>query len=376
MRYSRTLAQLTLFACHLADLKEQYSVNFDKMHGLSVQSGTLARCVMDDHRSEASREAILRLLQGIIEYRGKLMESAQDQYLVFHFLALKNLRHDGGFPPPIDVTQALAHLQWCFRLVMFNKLRRKLKAAASNAVDNEARGSTAWAKLEKSLVRETLGCLHIDACTQMGTIHSMKGILRHHAEQHPRPPLARWDDLTFTRLYCEGKQFTLDAFRSMNQNLLERSRTLLQELMFGENATSWLKIPDFIHDREGKCGDLYSFLMDRDNGFDYLNSTFAQGMLKHFVVGNVNGKLQLSGVGAYLSKCRAMLDLIAAMMHVTGGGAPRAEEAVQTRILEGKEGKRNLFHMRGKIGWVLQYNKAKAQKVREQCSRRRIDLKY
>jgi hypothetical protein len=46
-------------------------------------------------------------------------------------------------------------------------------------------------------------------------------------------------------------------------------------------------------------------------------------------------------------------------------GAPRAEEAIQTRILEGKEGGRNIFWIRGKIGWILQYNKFKGQKVRE-----------
>lgn len=58
-----------------------------------------------------------------------------------------------------------------------------------------------------------------------------------------------------------------------------------------------------------------------------------------------------------------MLELMAGMMHLTSGGAPRAEEAIQTRILEGKEGKRNLFWIRGKLAWVLEYNKSKSQSV-------------
>ncbi|KAJ9096479.1 hypothetical protein QFC20_006422 [Naganishia adeliensis] len=102
--------------------------------------------------------------------------------------------------------------------------------------------------------------------------------------------------------------------------------------------------------------------MDTRNEFKYLNSPFAQNMMmRHFVKGADGDRVQCVGVAAYLSRSRELLSMIAAMMHTTAGGAPRAEEAIQTRILEGREGRRNLFYMRGKIAWILNYNKSKAQ---------------
>lgn len=197
----------------------------------------------------------------------------------------------------------------------------------------------------------------------MGTIHSMKGVLKYHADNYPRAGIARWDDLFFTRIHCEGKQFDLAEFRKMNANLLKRGWALLKELMFEEELETHLKWPKVVTEREANAGDLYSFLVDPDNGFNYLRAGFAKKMLKHFHVGTIDGEMQCQGVSVYLGKARELLNLIAAMMHTTCGGAPRAEEAIQTRILEGKEGRRNLFFMRGKIAWILNYNKSKAQKV-------------
>lgn len=310
----------------------------------------LASAAMEDPTSEDSMTALSTLLVTIIEFRGSLSNPLQEQYVVFHFLALRHLRSDGGFPPAIDVTQALAHLQWGFRLVMFLKIRKLLSDKSANTNEME-------------VLRSTIECLHVGQSTQMGTIHSMKGVLRWHAERHPRAPLARWDDLTYTRLYCEGKQFALDDFRSMNEAMLSKAEDLLDELLMGERLKTWLKMPAYIHDNESAVGDLYSFLIDPRNKLGFLNSTFARHMLDHFTVGTVDGAIQSKGVSSYLSKCRALLDMIAAMMHLTCGGAPRAEEAVQTRILEGREGKRNLFWIRGKLAWVLEYNKSKSQTV-------------
>jgi hypothetical protein len=344
------MAQLCLFLCHLADLQDQYSVDFAALHSLSDMVEGLASSVMDDPTSKDSMTALSTLLVAVIEYQGSLSNSLQEQYVVFHFLALRHLRSDGGFPPAIDVTQALAHLQWGFRLVMFMKIRNMLTDKPEHTSEME-------------LLRSTLICLHAGQSTQMGTIHSMKGVLRWHAERHPRAPLARWDDLTYTRLYCEGKQFALEDFRSMNEAMILKAEDLLGELLMGEKLESWLKMPEYIHDNESAVGDLYSFLIDPQNKLGYLNSTFARHVLHRFTVGTVDGAIQSSGVSGYLSKCRAMLDMVAAMMHLTSGGAPRAEEAVQTRILEGKEGKRNLFWIRGKLAWVLEYNKSKSQSV-------------
>lgn len=349
-RYSRTMAQLCLFLCHLADLEEQYSVNFNALHSLSGMVEHLAAATMEDPTSVESMDALSTLLTTIIEYRGSLSNSLQDQYVVFHFLALRHLRSDGGFPPAIDVTQALAHLQWGFRLIMFMKIRNTLADRSEHQSETE-------------LLRTTLACLHVGQSTQMGTIHSMKGVLRWHAERHPRTPLARWDDLTYTRLYCEGKQFALEDFRSMNEAMVLKAEELLQELLLGEKLEEWLKPPDYIHDNESAVGDLYSFLIDPRNKLGYLNSAFARHALSRFTAGTVDGRIQSTGISDYLSKCRAMLDLIAAMLHLTSGGAPRAEEAIQTRILDGKDGKRNLFWIRGKLAWVLEYNKSKAQAV-------------
>lgn len=350
VRYSRTMAQFCLFACHLADLKGEYSVNFDELHSLSNMVEPLAACALKDPRSPETMAALSILLLKLIEYQGSLANSLQHQYIVFHFLALRHLRTDGGFPPAIDVTQALAHLQWGFRLVMFIKIRQSLTQPRDGYN-------------EMDLLRTSLSCLHVGKSTQMGTIHSMKGVLRWHAEHHPRATLARWDDLTYTRLYCEGKQFALDVFRAMNMAMLLKAENLLKELLLGDPLDSWLNSPNYIHDNESAVGDLYSFLIDPRNKLGYLNSAFAKQALQHFTVATVGGAVQSRGVSTYLSKCRTMLELIAGMMHLTSGGAPRAEEAIQTRILEGKEGKRNLFWIRGKLAWVLEYNKSKSQSV-------------
>lgn len=350
IRYGRTLAQLALFACHLSDVKGDYSVDFDKLHGLSSLTEPLAASVMRDCHSEESHMALCRLFEVIVGYRGSLIDAPQEQYLIFHYLALRNLRMDGGFPPPIDTTQELAHLQWCFRLITFIKLGRD--------VDGTRGGEE-----EENTIKLELRCLRAGQATQMGLIHSLKGILRMHAEQHPRAPMARWDDLNYTRLYCEGKQFSLEGFRAMNDRMSNRAEAMLDDLVMGEDISTWITIPEFIHDREGNSGELYSFLLDSRNKFDYLSSPFALHMLKHFAVSAVGGTIQSKDVTTYLSKCRGLLDMIAAMMHLLSGGAPRAEEAVQTRILEGKEGRRNLFWMRGKLGWVLEYNKSKSQSV-------------
>lgn len=359
IRYSRTLAALALLACHLADLKDEYSVNFDQTHKLSEIVTPLAAAVMEAHQSAMTQQLLTQLFEAMIQYRGTLSAALEDQYIVFHFFALKNLRSDGGFPPPIDTTQSLAHLKWCFRLVMFNRLRSALQDERRRCKES---GDTVRLDEEK-LIKDTLWPLRVGHATEMGTILSIKGILRLHAEQRSRPPMARWDDLDFTRLYCQGKQFSLGTFRTMNEKLLSRGESLLSELLMEEKEKDWLSIPDYIHDDEGKSGDLYTFLLDSRNCFHYLDSPFALHMMQRFSAGVVNGRLQTKGIQEYLSRCRALLDLIAAMMHLTGGGAPRAQEAIQTRILEGKEGKRNVFWMRGKIGWILQYNKSKGQKV-------------
>lgn len=344
------MAQLALFACHLSDIKGDFSVDFDKMHGLSGLTEPLASAVMEDPESEDSRNAFCCLFDNILQYRGSLVDAPEEQYIVFNYLALRHLRMDGGFPPPNDVTQELAHLQWCFRLIAFVRLRRGLRESGGGVE-------------EAGMIKKELECLHAGQATQMGMIHSLKGVLRMHAEQHPRVPAARWDDLRYTRLSCEGKQFSLEAFRAMNDRISSRAERLIEELMMGEEISTWFTIPDFIHDRDRSSGELYSFLVDARNKFDYLNSPFALDMLKHFAVSAVDGTIQSKNVTAYLSKCRALLDIIAAMMHLLSGGAPRAEEAIHTRILEGKEGRRNLFWMRGKIGWVLEYNKSKSQGV-------------
>lgn len=350
---------MALFSCHLADLKDDYSVDFDSSHELTSIVTPLAAAVMVDPQSATTQQLLTQLFEAIILYRGTLSAPPEDQYIVFHFFALRSLRSDGGFPAPIDTTQSLAHLQWCFRLVMFARLRSVLQEQRRRAKDTTVGNRTD----EEQLIKDTLSPLRVGQATEMGTILSIKGILRHHAERHPRPPMARWDNLERTRLYCQGKQFSLETFRVMNEKLLIRGESLLAGLLMGEKEEDWWTVPDYIHDNEGKSGDLYSFLIDPRNRFHYLNSPFAVHMLQKFTAGVVNGRLQTKGIQEYLSRCRALLDLIAAMMHLTAGGAPRAQEAIQTRILEGKEGKRNLFWMRGKIGWILHYNKSKGQKV-------------
>lgn len=362
VRYSRTLAAFVLYLCHLADLKERYSVDFDSSRELSSTASLLVTAVSEDYKSDHAGILLCQLLESVIEARGSLFNSVQDGYIVFHFLALRHLNVDGGFPPPIDTTQALAHLQWGFRLVMFNKIRTLLCLASQRpyAEDRQHRVLD-----ESQIVSTVLTPLHVGQATEMGTLHTLKGILRYHADNHPRHALARWDDLTFTRLYCEGKLFSLDAFRAMNDNLVSRGEVALSELLLGEKLEDWLHPPAFIHDRESNTGGRYSFLVDSRNGFNYFGSAFARHMLSHFAVGCINGAIQTQGIAEYLSRCRTLLGLLAAMMHVSCGGAPRAEEAIQTRILEGKEGGRNIFWIRGKIGWILQYNKSKGQKVRE-----------
>ena len=135
----------------------------------------------------------------------------------------------------------------------------------------------------------------------------------------------------------------------MNQSMVERSWKILHELMLKEPIEEHMQWPTFMHDRDGKTGDLYSFLMDDRNALSYLGSAFARKVLvKHFAQGCIGGRIQCQGISGYLGRARELLNLIAAMMHLTGGGAPRAEEAIQTRILEGREAGRNLFYLRGK----------------------------
>jgi hypothetical protein len=360
IRYSRTLAAFVLFLCHLADLEDRYSVDFNYTHNLSEVVQPFIAAVSKDYESPLCKLLLVQLLEPVIDTRGSLFNSAQDGYLVFHFLALRHLNSDGGFPPPINTTQALAHLQWCFRLVMFNKVRSMLCLSPQRPYTEKYNRDDMD---EIPIIKSILLSLQAGQATEMGTIHTLKGILRHHADNHPRPSLARWDDLTFTRLYCEGKQFSLDAFRAMNENLLDQGERAVGALMLEESMEDWFVMPEFIHDRESNNGGRYSFLIDSRNGFDYLGSAFARHMLSYFAVGYVNDKVQSRGIPEYLSRCRTLLGLLAAMMHTSCGGAPRAEEAIHTRILEGKEGGRNLFWIRGKVGWILQYNKSKGQKV-------------
>lgn len=131
-----------LFICHLADQKDRYSVDFEDLHGLGEAIPELIRTVRVDPKSEEARSRLLEVLIQIIEFRGSLGKSAESQYIVFHFLALRHLRQDGGFPPPIDVTQTLAHLQWCFRLVMFSKVLKKMEDRTSQREDQRAAGGT------------------------------------------------------------------------------------------------------------------------------------------------------------------------------------------------------------------------------------------
>ena len=352
----------------MAEQGGRYSVDFESKHKLAKRVSDLKNSIAWASDQKEPTRIMLELLEEIIEYEGTLGDSLENQYIVFHFLALRHLRADGGFPPPTDTTQALAHLQWGFRLVMYAKIRKLLAAESKTSKAKvglwENRTKENRETHEVGIIREALEPLRTGAPTQMGTIHSMKGVLRYHAEAHPRAPLARWDDLSFTKLYCEGAEFDLAQFRKMNRNMVERGWNMLKELLLDEPIERHMTWPGYVHDLEGRTGDRYSFLVDERNGFSYIGGSFATRMLvKHFAKGSVNDTLQCQGVSAYLARAREFLNLIAAMMHLTGGGAPRAEEAVKTRILEGTEGGRNLFFLRDKIAWVLTYNKSKAQKV-------------
>ncbi|GHJ89010.1 hypothetical protein NliqN6_5412, partial [Naganishia liquefaciens] len=111
IRYSRTLAALVLFVCHLAEEGDRYSVDFEAKHDLGRVAGEFQDSIMAGNSGEEATELLLSILSKVIEFEGTLADTPENQYIVFHFLALRHLRPDGGFPPPVDVTQALAHLQ-------------------------------------------------------------------------------------------------------------------------------------------------------------------------------------------------------------------------------------------------------------------------
>jgi hypothetical protein len=179
VRYSRTMAAFLLFICHVGEEGDRYSVDFDAKHDLAKIVHELQDSVVLSADQKEPTQLMLTILERVIEYEGTLAESASSQYIVFHFLALFHLQDDGGFPAATAVTLACAHLQWGFRLVMYHKVRRMLASP---------HGRT---ETEMKTIRRVLEPMCAGTPTQMGTLLSIKGVLRYYAEAHPRPPLAR-----------------------------------------------------------------------------------------------------------------------------------------------------------------------------------------
>lgn len=77
MRYARTLASLVLFLTHLAEQKSAYSVNFDAMHGLSIQVDRLKAELSAGGSDRAAKRVVLDILGGVMDWEGSLWEKAE-----------------------------------------------------------------------------------------------------------------------------------------------------------------------------------------------------------------------------------------------------------------------------------------------------------
>jgi hypothetical protein len=201
------------------------------------------------------------------------------------------------------------------------------------------------------------GCL-----TPLGEFQSLRDFGRIMARTDPPSFLLRWSDDGNT-LYYDDTSITMDKFRTFSEHLVQLGERQCSGMMydwlpkvdFGQVKDEWgntRKGFSFIHHAGNKLADAYLQLSAR------ACTTEDGGLIR-------NGEWNHAAISQYLRRKEAFLETLMAILHTTGGQAPRSTELFSLEYQNGSSTERGVYVYNGRMAYVTRYHKARRSTNKE-----------
>ena len=286
----------------------------------------------------------------------KLISSRWESPLL-HFLARRGIHSmEAHFLDASQYSQTLAAVVFGARLLVYYHL--------TLTMNRESEGTSLYSQLKK-VHREYL---HDQSDAPMGEMLSLLAYAMAKAKAGTNQPSIVWE--SEETMYFKGEPVSKAGFRSLAQSLLDKTKDCLHRHLL-LNGTIDASDIDLISIKDGITGQAagFSFLNDKRNlALDIHQTQLLRSIVSLNEVGlylytTVDEKYfwRPDAVAAYLQHMQHFLNLLAVLVHITGGLPLRGTELLTMRYANGPTAIRNVYVQGGQVMIVLDYCKTTSQ---------------
>ena len=288
-----------------------------------------------------------------------------------------------------DVTGYIAALQFCNKVVMLEySVPQAQRPGAENTIaqysfyasveplsQNLSQSSTQTTVINPldtfKLVREQF--LVINQHTPFAYLQQLMRYAKEIARNMKAKGKILWSK-DKQRLFYNGQLLEMEQFRGFIRKLLDDTKQLAIELLFGDrNSIDSLDL-NGIRDDHSNTSLRYSFVKDKENKLLDGTIRMVQRLKEHnsaidfLSLDGEKLEFQADAVSAYTARYKRFLELILILVHITAGQPARGTEITSLRYCNWLTVPRNIYMLDGQVMLVTTYHKSQSmwneQKVR------------
>ncbi|KAF6783210.1 hypothetical protein CSOJ01_15923, partial [Colletotrichum sojae] len=297
----------------------------------------------------AVQDLILQLLYFLFteEYEGGRSGST----LLVYFCGVLGISSDGTvFQRPKNYTKHLSALIYCARLIIMEVLLPRKSHPYAGYPARPRRG-----QLDRlNEVRREKMCLGSQA--PLGELISLRAYGRALSMSDGPSFRVNWSD-DGKILRWDEHRLSMAQFRSLADDVLQRSDSAVDDLMYGWNPGCDLSK---VRDRMANTSQGYSFVSEPANNLHeaYLN------LSQQVSLANLDGLLSANGwvkhkVRRYLESSDTLLKLLLLLAYLTGGQAARGTELMSVEHQNGSSTSRGIYVYSGTMVIVTRHHKSR-----------------
>ncbi|KAE9565912.1 hypothetical protein CGMCC3_g17908 [Colletotrichum fructicola] len=299
--------------------------------------------------SSALEDLTLRLLYFLMTE--EFEDGQSKSTLLVYFGGVLGLTSDGsGFRRPGNYTASLSAFIYCARLVVVEVL---LPRTSHDYVSYPARPRSGQLDILNRVRRETM-CLGSQA--PLGEFLSLRAYGRVLSTADGPSFRFDWSDDGQTISWDNGR-LSLQQFRTLAHNMVQNVAAAVDQLMYG-----WHPVFDLskTKDRMVNTHQGYSFVSEPANGLQdaYLD------LSQRACLSKIDGLLSKDGwvvrrVQRYINDSEALLSILFALIHVTGGQAARGSELTSVQYQNGTSTPRGVYIYSGALVLITRHHKTR-----------------
>ncbi|MBA3789561.1 hypothetical protein H0X32_04210 [Patescibacteria group bacterium] len=346
--YSLRLTRLIEFMVLTADTMEslEYALTDDQVH--------LREVVKEQFASDEGQNAVVDLIALVTSLfsHNPPVPRERNQFMQV-YMVMESITVDLEFKAQSSMSGMIAELQWLCRAFIF---RRATMGAESLAEQQAA----------------VLGAREILIEQRITPYNCIRSAMRQLASSGPTAMFenAIWFDESKRALTVDEKELELEDLRSGTKKMIKDLEQNMKALFHGEGFGGLYPELGAVRDNLRNAHPGYSFTSDpRNLKIEEQSGTWAglPKALKKLLTTSTSefGKMADGGwswdttyIEAWLQMAKKFLELLACVIHITGGGPPRAEEGVTFAIKNCNGKMRNIFVHGKHVVFVGQYHKS------------------